>query len=220
MAVYADGDKVMFENCRMLGCQDTLFTAPLPPKNPCIGMNGKGPKADCERRNGRQYYYNCYIRGDIDFIFGGATAFFEECDIYSQNGIIEDEAKLPERGPDDQICGYITAACTKEGQEYGYVFYHCNFISDCPDHTVFLGRPWRNYAKTVIVQCNLAKHIKPQGWFDWNKQEAHNTTYYAECDNTVDGVAIDVSDRVEWSHQLKEEALEYYSREKVLGGWS
>ncbi|MFV0598771.1 MAG: pectinesterase family protein [Bacteroidales bacterium] len=218
VAVYIDGDRVAFYQCRMLGCQDTLFTAPLPPKKPGIGTNGKGPKADFERRNGRHYFYDCYIQGDVDFIFGGATAFFEECEIFSQNRIIEDEAKIPE---DEKglICGYITAACTMEGQEYGYVFYKCNFTSDCPKESIYLGRPWRDYAKTVLIQCQLGAHIKSEGWHDWNKQEARDTTFYAEYKSIGEGILIDIKERADWTHQLSEENVKKYEKHSVLKDW-
>ena len=83
LALYADGDRLVFENCRFLGNQDTLFTAPLPPKE--IEANGfVGPGQKLPRVFGRHYYKNCYLEGDIDFIFGGATAYFENCELFSK----------------------------------------------------------------------------------------------------------------------------------------
>lgn len=219
VAVYADGDKISFYNCRMIACQDTLFTAPLPPKKAGTGSNGNGPKADCERRNGRQYYYGCYIRGDIDFIFGGAIVFFEECEIFSQYGVIEDEAKIPEKGPDDIICGYVTAACTIEGEEYGYVFYKCNFTSDCPKNSIYLGRPWRDFAKTVLIECKLGEHIKPDGWHDWEKVKARDTAYYAEYKSICSENNSNLAERTEWSYQINDEEAKKYQRDVVLSGW-
>ena len=78
IALYADGDRLVIDSCRLIGHQDTLFTGPLPPKE--IEPDGFiGPKQFAPRINGRQYYKNCYICGDIDFIFGSATAYFENC---------------------------------------------------------------------------------------------------------------------------------------------
>jgi len=89
VAVYVDGNCMTFENCRFLGRQDTLFTAPLPPT--VIEWGGfRGPREHAPRDNGTHYYKNCYIEGDVDFIFGGAAAYFEECQIHSltrNNGI-------------------------------------------------------------------------------------------------------------------------------------
>ncbi|WP_439488686.1 pectinesterase family protein [Algoriphagus sp.] len=65
VAVRVDGDKVMFEQCRFLGFQDTLY-----------------PHGD----RSRQYYKDCYIEGTVDFIFGWSTAVFENCEIFSKKG--------------------------------------------------------------------------------------------------------------------------------------
>ena len=82
IALYADGDRLMIDSCRLLGHQDTLFTGPLPEKERQPG-GFIGPKQFAPRINGRQYYKNCYICGDIDFIFGSATAYFENCTLES-----------------------------------------------------------------------------------------------------------------------------------------
>ena len=75
LALYVDGDRIAFHDCRFLGNQDTLFTAPLPPKE--IEPNGfVGPKQSAPRINGRHFYQRCYIEGDIDFIFGGQRVIF------------------------------------------------------------------------------------------------------------------------------------------------
>ena len=191
-----------FENCRFLGRQDTLFTAPLPPS--VIEWGGfRGPRENAPRDNGTHYSKNCYIEGDVDFIFGGATAYFEECEIRSLT-----------RNSDPE--GYITAASTPEGRPYGYVFDKCRFTSDCAPETVYLGRPWRSFAKTVILNSELGAHIKKEGWHDWNKEEAHTLTYYAEYHNFGPGASPET--RVSWSHQLTEEEAEKYTKEQVLNG--
>ena len=200
VAVYADGARMTFENCRFLGRQDTLFTAPLPPT--VIEWGGfRGPRENAPRDNGTHYYKNCYIEGDVDFIFGGATAYFEDCEIRSLS-----------RGNDPE--GFVTAASTPEGRTYGYVFKHCRFTSDCAPETVYLGRPWRNFAKTVIMNSELGAHIKKEGWHDWNKEDARTQTFYAEYHNYGPGASPET--RVSWSHQLTEEEAKEYTKEKVL----
>lgn len=200
VAVYADGDCMTFENCRFLGRQDTLFTAPLPPS--VIEWGGfRGPRENAPRDNGTHHYKNCYIEGDVDFIFGGAAAYFEECEIHSLA-----------RGNDPE--GYITAASTPEDRPFGYVFDKCRFTSDCPPETVYLGRPWRNFAKTVIMNSELGAHIKKEGWHDWNKEEARNLTYYAEYNNFGPGASPET--RVSWSHQLTDEEAKKYAKENIL----
>jgi len=200
VAVYADGDCMTFENCRFLGRQDTLFTAPLPPT--VIEWGGfRGPREHAPRDNGTHYYKNCYIEGDVDFIFGGATAYFEECEIFSLT-----------RGGDPE--GYVTAASTPEGRPFGYVFDRCRFTSECAPETVYLGRPWRNFAKTVILRSELGPHIKKEGWHDWNKEEAREQSFYAEYENYGPGASPET--RVSWSHQLTSEEAALYTKENIL----
>lgn len=208
LALYADGDRLFFDHCWFHGFQDTIFTGPLPPKEKLIG-GFKGPKELSERVNGRQYYYDCYISGNTDFIFGSATAYFEQCEIIS-------------RRP-----GYVTAASTPEGQEYGYVFVDChlkdhnefNIEEVCPEKSVYLGRPWRDYAKTVFINCKMDEHIKSEGWHDWGKPEAHSTIFYAEHQSlNADGKRVNTKERVEFSHQLTGDEVMEYTKEKVLGG--
>ncbi len=217
IALYADGDRLLLDHCRLLGHQDTLFTGPLPPKE--IKPGGfVGPKQFAPRINGRHYYKDCYICGDIDFIFGSATAYFENCTIESLYRPLDGE---------DQIQGYTTAASTPEGQKYGYVFSHCAFTSaQCPAHSVYLGRPWRDYAKTVLLNCSLGAHIHPAGFHDWNKPAAHATMFYAEYQST--SLSGDPSartpdavfpDRASFCHTLTDAQAAHYAKELVLGDW-
>lgn len=173
IALYADGDNLLFENIRLLGHQDTLFTGPLPPKEVQPG-GFIGPKQFDARINGTHLYKNCYICGNVDFIFGSATAVFEGCEIES----------IPRSGADKDVQGYVTAASTPEGQDEGYTFRNCRFVSaDCPELSVYLGRPWREYAKVIFIGCEIGNHIKDEGFHDWNKPKAHETSYYAVRDS-------------------------------------
>lgn len=140
-----------------------------------------------------QYYENCYIEGTTDFIFGPAVAVFQNCIIKSK------------------INSYITAASTPENLEFGYVFFNCKLIADANVTKVFLGRPWRPYAKTVFIGCNLGSHILPEGWNPWPDErfgDKTKTAFYAEYNNK--GKGAKTNKRVAWSHQLtKEEAAKY-----------
>jgi pectinesterase len=222
IALYADGDRILVDSCRLLGHQDTLFTGPLPPKE--LQPDGFiGPKQFAPRINGRQYYKNCYICGDVDFIFGSATAYFEDC-------TIESLRRFPESPEGNAIQGYVTAASTPEGQEYGYVFSRCRLVSgDCPAASVYLGRPWRDYARTVFLHCELGKHIHPAGFHDWNKENARANVLYAEYanypagENGADASCSDENCRVftrraDFVCVLDAGQAEHFSREKVLGG--
>ncbi len=212
LALYVDGDRCCFENCAFLGSQDTLFTAPLPLKEAKPG-GFKGPGEFRKRVLGRQLYKNCFIQGDVDFIFGGAVAWFEECEIYSK---MPGDRKPSDSPDEENIYGYVTAASTFEGRRYGYVFHRCRLTGDCPPHTVYLGRPWREFAKTVFLHCHMGEHIHPLGWKDWNKP--HDHFFYAEYDSAGPGAAP--GQRADFSHQLTEEEAAEYTMENVLEGWS
>jgi len=135
----------------------------------------------------RLYFKDCYIEGTTDFIFGPSTAWFENCTIKSK------------------INSYVTAASTPADQVYGYVFNHCRLIADDNVNQVYLGRPWRPFAYTLFMNCDLGKHIRPEGWFNWSNPENEKTARYMEYNNT--GAGAKTSNRVGWCRQLtKKEA--------------
>lgn len=150
--------------------------------------------------NSRQYYKNCYIEGTVDFIFGWSTAVFDHCRIF---------CKSP---------GYITAASTMKDTPFGFVFLHCDISGSTPAHSVYLGRPWRPYAKTAFIECKLSDVIKPEGWFNWNKKEAEKTVTYVEYKNTGAGATPNM--RVSWSHQLTPKERQKYTLENIFRGWT
>ncbi|SFR68508.1 pectinesterase family protein [Anaeromicropila populeti] len=200
IALYAEGDLLQIENCNLIARQDTLFTGPLPEKE-LIPDGFLGPKQFSPRINGRQLYRNCFISGDIDFIFGSATAYFESCEIFSHT-------------LNQEVNGYVTAPSTPKGQTYGYVFQNCCFTSNCPDNSVYLGRPWRNYAKAVFINCELGSHIKKEGFHDWDKTESHHTTFFAEYQNY--GPGAEDTCREPWVHSLSPEDISQYSIESIF----
>jgi len=175
VALAVEADRCVFENCRMLGNQDTLYA---------------------DGANARQHYQNCYIEGTTDFIFGGATALFENCTIHSKAD------------------SYITAASTPEGRSYGFVFRKCKLTAADGVNSVYLGRPWRSYAKTVFIECEMGGHIRPEGWHNWNSPEKERTVYYAERGNT--GPGADTTKRVAWSKVLSDEEVKKYCAQEVL----
>lgn len=214
LALYADGDRLLFEDCHLISSQDTLFTAPLPPAAAKPG-GFKGPGEAKPRFMGRQLYRRCFLQGDVDFLFGSATAYFEDCTIYSKK---PGDRKPPESPAEEVIYGYVTAASTPVDVSYGYVFKNCRLTSDCPPHSVYLGRPWREWAKTVFIDCEMDAHIHPAGWHDWGKPHGH--FYYGEYHSTGEGAAPDK--RAPFSHQLTEEEAASYTIENVLSapdGW-
>lgn len=180
LSVVANRAKVL--NCNILGNQDTLY------------LSGKDAK---------QYFKDCYIEGTTDFIFGSATALFENCEIRSIKN------------------SYITAASTPQDTAFGFVFKNCKLTAETTATAVYLGRPWRIYAKTVYINCEMGKHIRPEGWENWSKPEAEKTTFYAEYNCRGEG--YQPAKRVAWSHQLEKKDAEKYTIENILkdsiGNW-
>ena len=154
LAVYADAAFAHFDHVRLVGRQDTLFLAPLPEK-PRIPGSFLGPREHAPRRACEDYFEDCYVEGDVDFIFGGAEAVFDRCTLFSRS-----------RGR--AVNGYVAAVSTPEGQRFGFLFYRCRLLSDCPAGTVFLGRPWREFARTAFLECDMGAHVAPAGWSLWN----------------------------------------------------
>lgn len=166
VTLHTEGDHILVQNCRLLGNQDTVYT----------GVGGT-----------RVAFYDCYIEGTTDFIFGPSIAWFQNCEIHSKAN------------------SYITAASTPAGQKYGYVFYKCRLTADKDVDKVYLGRPWRPFAATIFMDCELGKHIRPEGWHNWNNAKNEDTARYAEYGNKGEGAST--KNRVKWSKQLsKKEA--------------
>ncbi|KJD31092.1 pectin methylesterase [Tamlana nanhaiensis] len=145
----------------------------------------------------RQYYKDCYIEGTVDFIFGWSTGYFENCEIYCKNK------------------GYVTAASTNENTKFGFVFKDCKITGSAEEHSFYLGRPWRDYAKTVFINCDMGNLIKPEGWHNWGKPHAEVTTFYAEYKSTGAGAS---KKRVKWAKKITKKDLENFSIKNVLGG--
>src|SRR5581483_8819664 len=161
-------------NCLFLGWQDTIFI-----------------------NRGRQYFENCYITGHVDFIFGAATAWFENCHIH----ILRD-------------C-YITAASTPPQQQWGFVFSHCKITGEANAKT-FLGRPWRTYASTIFLNTEMSEVVRPEGWNNWNQPEREKTSRYAEFGST--GAGAKSKERVKWAKQLTEAEAKIITLQRVLSG--
>ena len=183
VALFTNGQDFTARRCRFLGNQDTLYT---------FG------KFDEDGAHMRCSFFDCYIEGTTDFIFGSSTAWFERCEIHS----LADS--------------YITAASTLEGQPFGYVFKDCRLTADPGVTKVYLGRPWRPYAQTVFLHCELGSHIRPEGWHNWGDAAKEKTAYYAEYDCYGPGATS--SGRVGWSHALTAAEAERYTWPSVMEG--
>lgn len=176
LAIRIEGDRVAFRNCRFLGWQDTILA-----------------------NRGRHYFENCYIAGHVDFIFGGATAFFERCHIHCLRN------------------GYVTAASTPTEQPFGFVFSHCKITGESQEVKTYLGRPWRDFASAVFLNTEMSEVVRPEGWHNWDKPLREQTSRYAEFKST--GAGADRTARVSWSRQLSVAEARAITVEKVLRGF-
>lgn len=167
VALYTDGNGILVEKCRLIGHQDTLFTAPFPLLNKNGVNEGFGPKGNLPRTPSTCIFKDCYIEGDVDFIFGGATALFDNCRIHSHNH------------------GYVAAPSTVEELEFGYLFNNCSLTSDTTEPCVYLARPWRPYGKAVFIGCSFGSHIFPELFDDWDNINNRETSYFAVEEDTV-----------------------------------
>lgn len=176
VAVLSEADRLIFKNSKFLGWQDTLYA-----------------------KNGRQYFENCYIEGNVDFIFGQAAAVFENCVIHSKGD------------------GYITAPMRFAANEPGgFVFINAKLTAADFDKGVFLGRPWRAFGRTVFLNSEMGAHIRAEGWHNWNNAENERTAYFAEYNSS--GAGAKMESRVKWIHQISKEEAENFKTENFLKG--
>ncbi len=136
------------------------------------------------REGSRQTFIDCYIEGTTDFIFGPATVWFGGCTIHCKKN------------------SYITAASTPQGVRYGFVFDRCRITAAEGVDKVYLGRPWRAYAMTWLLRCELPAAILPAGWDNWGNPANEQTARYGEWRNTGPGAGV--AGRVGWSHRLSD----------------
>ena len=175
VALHTEGDCIKFINCRFLGNQDTIYTG---------------------GRYARLYFKNCYIEGTTDFIFGPATALFEDCHIHCKRN------------------SYITAASTPQEVKYGYIFKKCKITATPEVAKMYLGRPWRPYGYTLFMECEMGDFIVPAGWHNWGKVDNEKTARYLEYKNT--GAGANKAERVAWSRQLTKKEVEAITYENIF----
>lgn len=174
VALFIDAEDAIFENCRFLGWQDTLF------------VNGT-----------RHIFKDCYIEGHVDFIFGSAAAFFEACTIHSKGE------------------GYVTAQYrTSDDENTGFVFMNCRLTGKDTGKGVYLGRPWRPYARVVFIESWLGPHIRPEGWDNWRDPAREKTAWFAEYKSR--GPGANPAARVAWSKQLAASEVAQFTREEFF----
>ncbi len=190
VAVKTTGDRMLFERVRFEGHQDTLYA----------------DTANVTTR-ARQYYKDCWITGDVDFIFGRATAVFDRATITALS-----------RGSDPN--GYITAASTRRDNPYGFLIVNSRVLSDAPAGTYYLGRPWHPggdvdaIAQVVFRNTSLPAAIKPAPWTDMSGFPWREARFF-EYGNTGPGAGTG-PDRP----RLTAEEAKRFTKSAYLGGWN
>lgn len=174
VALSITSDRVAVVNCSLTGNQDTLY----------LGNEGK------------IYIKDSYVEGTTDYIFGGATAYFENCVLHSKKD------------------SYITAPSTPQGSRFGFVFNNCRLTAAEEVSKIYLGRPWRGFAKSVFLNSELPAATATEGWHNWNKKEAEENAFFAEFSNSGKGAKPDL--RVKWAHQLSRKEAKKYSKQNIL----
>lgn len=167
VALRVSGDKAVFYNCHMDGFQDTLYTHAY-----------------------RQYYSNCVITGTIDFVFGDASAVFQNCKF------------IVRRPLENQDC-MVTAQGRKERRGVGAIVIQNSeitaepgFVAMKPARKAFLGRPWKEYSRTIVMQSFIDSAIAPEGWSPWAGTFGLDTLYFGEYQNR--GPGSNMAQRVNW----------------------
>lgn len=168
VALRSDSDLSVFYRCGIFSYQDSLYTHTM-----------------------RQFYRECKISGTVDFIFGDATAVFQNCQILAKKGMPKQKNTVTAQGRKDP------------NQPTGFSFQFCNISADSdllPSVTTiptYLGRPWKTYSRTIFMQSFMSDVIWPEGWLEWNGNFALNTLYYGEYMNSGPGAGV--ANRVKWS---------------------
>jgi len=195
VAFRSDSDLSVIENCEFIGNQDTLYAHSL-----------------------RQFYKSCRILGNVDFIFGNSAAIFQDCEI-----LVRPRQDRPEKGENNAVTAH---GRTDPAQSTGFVFQNCLvngteeymalYYSKPQVHKNYLGRPWKEYSRTVFIHTFFETLITPEGWMPWTGDFALNTLYYGEFENS--GPGSNLTQRVPWSNQVPAEHVFSYSYQNFIQG--
>ncbi|KAK9664702.1 hypothetical protein RND81_14G062200 [Saponaria officinalis] len=168
VALRVVSDFAILYNCRFDGYQDTLYAV-----------------------RGRQFYRDCIITGTVDFIFGDAQAVFQKCTMLvrkpmdNQQNMVTAQGRTEQNGPGV----FVLQGCTISGTP--------DYMPVKAKNPSYLGRPWKEYSRTIVMTSNIEDVIAPQGWTAWAGDFALNTLFYAEYQNK--GTGSNLAQRVKWA---------------------
>ncbi|KAJ6690697.1 hypothetical protein OIU85_006900 [Salix viminalis] len=172
VALRNNADLSTFYRCSFEGYQDTLYVHSL-----------------------RQFYRECDVYGTVDFIFGNAAAVFQNCNLYARKPMLNQKNAFTAQGRTDpnQNTGISVHNCTIEAAPDLAMDRN---LTGSNSTSNFLGRPWKLYSRTVIMQSYIGELIQPAGWLEWNATVGLDTLYYGEFQNH--GPGANTSRRVKW----------------------
>ncbi|CAL9043469.1 unnamed protein product, partial [Musa banksii] len=195
VAYRSDSDRSVLEHVEFLGHQDTLYASSL-----------------------RQFYQSCRVSGTVDFIFGNAAAVFRDCSI-----LVVPRQLDPEHGETNTVTAH---GRSDPAQSTGFVFDRCVvngsdeylalYKSNPAVHLTYLGRPWKEYSRTVFIDCSMGEIVRPEGWTLWSGDFALPTLYFGESGSS--GPGGKTTARVPWSSKIPAEHLGAYSLESFIQG--
>ncbi len=198
-------DKVILDKCRIIGRQDTLY----------LKGASKGQTVYGSANDARVYIKDSYIEGTVDFIFGDATAYFDNCDLKLMNY---------------KNGGHYTAPNTTLFN-IGYVFNNCRLTTD-DSYTedmaskIDLGRPWQcdaaypnSGSNSVFINCALPDIMKAEGFSTWDATTMVSKMRFYEYGSTDStGHLLDLSKRANFVKVLTKEQSESFNAYNVLKG--
>uniref|UniRef100_M8BV08 Pectinesterase n=1 Tax=Aegilops tauschii TaxID=37682 RepID=M8BV08_AEGTA len=198
VAFRSTGDRTVLDTVELLGHQDTLYVHAM-----------------------RQFYTRCRVAGTVDFVFGNSAAASPGPQLR-----VAPRQLRPEKGETDaltaqgrtdpaQPTGIVLRGCRVNGSDE-----YMGFYRQKPGvHHVFLGRPWKEYSRTVFVGCTMAEIVRPEGWMPWSGDFALKTLYYGEYDSAGPGAGgRSGGGRVGWSSQVPKERVDVYSVASFIQG--
>jgi pectinesterase len=177
VALRTTGQRQQFLNCRFVGYQDTLYT-----------------------HSGSQYFRDCYVQGNTDYVFGGATAVLQNCEVRNVEG------------------GSATSAPnTDAGTAYGIVFLGGKFtaVSSVKSNSVALGRPWGAAGFAAFLNADLGAHIAAAGFVAMSGNQPQSARFH-EYGST--GSGANTSSRS--SYQLTASQAANYTLANIFGSWT
>lgn len=195
VAFRSDSDLSVLQEVEFLGHQDTLYARSL-----------------------RQFYRSCRIAGTVDFIFGNSAAVFQDCLV-----LFRPRQLSPEKGETNAVTAH---GRTDPAQATGFVFQSCvvNGTDEYMElygrkpaaHRNYLGRPWKEYSRTVFIRCYLERLVRAEGWLPWTGDFALKTLFYGELESS--GPGANPAARVPWSTQISPEHGDAYSVRSFIQG--